>query len=201
MRLQNLLTEYQDILTQDNFDDLRKGCMPFLKDIKPVVNRQWHFLYRGFQRNEGDFFFKTPRKDRRPTDSDWLWHKALDYAFDQKFGVRARSTGTFCKKKTPTGYGLDKIIFPINKYSCIWSRDVSDAYLYEPSLVGVSSPEQLYPEATKTVGSYFDTNFTDAVRGLAVANNMNEIVLISKSFYAIDIRFADQLTEWIKNEI
>ena len=201
MRLQNLLTEYQDILTQDNFDDLRKGCMPFLKDIKPVVNRQWHFLYRGFQRNEGDFFFKTPRKDRRPTDSHWLWHKAMDYAFDQKFGIKARSVGVFCKKKTPTGYGLDKILIPINKYSCIWSGSVSDAYFDEPNLTNINSPEEIYPDALEMVNTYKQTNFTDAVRGLAVANNMNEITLICKSFYAIDIRFAGQLTEWIKNEI
>lgn len=207
MRLKQHINEMNDIfgdrehLGEEELNDLKKGCKPFLKDMKRIINNEFHMLYRGFQRREGDFSYKKPRKDRRPTDSSKLWHDALDHVFYKKWKVKPRSEGVFCKIVTPTGYGMDYMIFPINKYFCIWSERVSDAYFWEPNIiVDGDTYEDLIPDAEAVLPSYQKGSLVDVTKSLHVHKNY-EVALMCKSYYMVDIKFWGQITEWVKNEI
>ena len=129
MRLKKHINE--DILTDDMSIRLKKDCKPFLKDVKKIHKFHWHFLNRGVKKDGGEFVKKSPRNDRRPGDSPVEWHNALDKASQSTFGVKYRSAGTFCKLTIPTSYGsVDKMIFPIGDYYCLWSNFILLCYLF-----------------------------------------------------------------------
>lgn len=207
MRLKQHINEVtaRDQLGDDDLNDLKKGCMPFLKDVKKVQKHYWHFLYRGFNRDQGDFSYTKPRTDRRPTDSSEDWQMALDFTFKKKYGVKVRSEGVFCKIVTPTGYGMDSMIFPIGKYSCIYSTKVSDAYYWEPRRqetdYGPDSWKEYIPDAEDMMTSYRQGGINAVVPSLPATIQKHEVALMCKAYYAVDIKFRDQLDDWIKNEI
>jgi hypothetical protein len=214
MRLKQHINESNDdrgVLGDDELDDLKKGCMPFLKDVKKAQKHYWHYLFRGFQRREGDFSYKKPRADRRPTDSSPAWHDVLDIVMKKKFGVKARSEGVFCKTVTPTGYGMDYMVFPIGKYKCIWSDMIMDAYFQEPGGFDYDPDdpgnryeqdmERYMAHGEHIIDMYQQGGIHKVAASLNGPKQKHEVALICKSYYMADIKFRDQLDDWIKNEI
>lgn len=201
MRLQQHINEEMSIMEPDDFNDLKKGCIPYLKDVKKVLGEPNHFLYRGFQRREGDFSYRKPRRDRRPSDSSPEWHKTLDYLFNEKFNVKARSKGVFCKIVTPTGYGMDYMVFPLGDYSCIWSDLISDAYHDEPMVPPGGDWRKMIPAGREFMPTYYKGGIDKTVKSLGTGMGFHEVALICRAYYMVDIKFTEQIEDMIRYEI
>lgn len=201
MRLrQHILDEkvvFQDKKISDAvFAMLYKQCQPYLKDCKKNGN---NMLFRGFVRPNGDLFIRTPRQDRRPSDSSKIWHDALDIASKKKFGVKMRSQGLFCKLVTPTGYGTEYMPIPTGNYFCIWNPNVSDAYFFEPNLHPEDTVDDIMPAAENIIKGYQKGSLVDAVRG--IGDKKTEVALICDRYYALKVNYYSQIQDWIHNEI
>jgi hypothetical protein len=92
-------------------------------------------LYRGFgqEMTEGEtpnLFLERPRN---PIETKLEFHNHADYWFEQRFGIRARSTTVICstdynqsKKFAENGNGTLAEISPISPFSLIYSRSIKD---------------------------------------------------------------------------
>lgn len=139
MRLNNLLVEEQQkplneakvLAFVDLIKLLHKDCKPFLNEwAKPQKgHRDILFMFSG-RKSSKDFEKKSVRMNRTPVDTHPLVHKALDDAFEKKFGHRARSNSMFCTGSVVTAksYGDPYMIFPIGKYRYLWSESHKDLY-------------------------------------------------------------------------
>ena len=104
-------------------------------------------LYRGVSKLgdfEGSFsvpdtnenyavYSRSVRKDRKPMSTHPDVHAALDRWFEKKFGWKARSQGLFVfgerGRNSAEGYGgKNCIVFPVGKFSYVWSPVISDLY-------------------------------------------------------------------------
>lgn len=112
-------------------EGVEKKCKPFLKELKYRNEKEMNMLYRGSNRSK-DIGKKKVRKDRIPKDMPYDAHDALDTAFDNIYGWRARSEGLFCtgRQRTAATYGSSQIIFPIGKFRYLWSDNIHDLYSY-----------------------------------------------------------------------
>lgn len=106
-----------------------KESKDFLKELK--LRNKDNLMYRGSNRSR-DFGRKKVRTDRSPKDMPIQAHDALDDAFKDLYGWRARSEGLFCtgRKSTASSYGTAQIVFPIGRYEYLWSDNITDLYSY-----------------------------------------------------------------------
>lgn len=105
---------------------LSNDCRPFLNDLKKCNNK---FLYSGRKKIQ-NFYTSKVRKNRTPKNTPKELHEQLDNAFNDIFGIKARSQTLFCATKyTASRYGDPFYIFPIDKYEVIWSNKVEDLYI------------------------------------------------------------------------
>jgi len=190
---ENITFQNKRIINGGVLKMLMKDCKPYLDDAYKVHT---NLLFRGFEGAKGDAFIAKPRKDRRPTDSDQLWHDALDDAFKIKFGVKARSEGLFCKLQTPTGYGVDYMPIPAGRYTLIYSPRISDAYFWDQEAADRTA--ERIAAAHELSKSYTKGSLVNAVKDLRGTKKRNEIALICNKYYAIHVNYYNQLMEWNK---
>ena len=165
MKFLNYLNE--DEINYEAIDLIKKNCSQFLKEGVP--------LYRGYESNK-TFFSKTPRKDRKPTDTPQRLSDSLNREFKKKFGWKPRAEGVFC---TPdhifaTDYGNNYLFFPFDGYKYIWSPTISDSYIH----------------IIDTIADYLRDNLHDVfmnnTRTNSYVNAMNDKELDDFSKYFID---------------
>lgn len=185
---------YEIALSDDMKKVLSHDCMPYIKEVKSIINKNIHYLYRGMATPE-QFFKKVARTDRIPTDSNPEWQTALDDEFQKELGVKPRSSGVFCSFTKRSGYGKTYIVFPVGNYKFVTSKLVYDLYLEEPM-----KSIDFEDKAKELVKRYTITNhLTDLIHN--VKDKKNEIMLLCKEYYAAEIEYEEVLDEWIKNEI
>lgn len=89
-------------------------------------------LGEGFGDKTFRVFKKTVRKERKPMDTKGPLHKIIDDWFEDNMGIRARSQAVFCfgeaARNVAYEYGHLCAIFPIGKFTYVWSPKVSDLY-------------------------------------------------------------------------
>lgn len=136
MRFKEFLTEtehYPSIERDDWINSVKTECSEFL-EINKAALLQGRYLYRGIADEIPLYFSGTPRKDRRPLDTNKNLHKALDEYFFKKFGFRYRSNGLFACRT----YGIASqysgtthnvsMIFPTNGYTMCSSNEIGDMF-------------------------------------------------------------------------
>lgn len=171
-------------------DMIKKDCKPFLDDLRFVPhNIKDRHLYRGTG-SVSPFLDKNVRQDRKPLDSSVWWQKALNAEFQKKFKVRARSAGVFCKSITPSGYGIDYMLFPKGKYFLLWSSKVHDAYFNQPSDEDYASEQ-----AEAVVDTFSKGNILDLKRDKKMKNQ--EVILICDSWYGIHADLEEDFERWM----
>lgn len=113
------------------WEKVKKECQPYLKFLRKHASkiRRSDLLCRGMA-DSADFREIVPRTDRMPKDTPEEWHYTFDEAFDEVYGLRARTEGIFCTANysTADGYGRAYIIFPTGNYEYLWSDDITDLY-------------------------------------------------------------------------
>jgi len=136
MRFKEFLTEtehYPSIERDDWINSVKTECSEFL-EINKAALLQGRYLYRGIADEIPLYFSGTPRKDRRPLDTNKNLHKALDEYFLKKFGFRYRSNGLFsCRtlidaRRYSGSSKSTAMIFPTNDYTMCSSDDIQDIY-------------------------------------------------------------------------
>ncbi len=130
---------------------------------------------------DGEKIFWTvlnARAYRSPSDSLIEIHEFADMWFQQHFGWRARSQGTFVtgRKTEAAAYGHPHLIFPVGEFDYIWSPKIHDLYTAIPQTVDVDQDE-VYKILGD--GDYQDANLNQGLR------KGNEVMLKCKSYVAI----------------
>jgi hypothetical protein len=119
----------------DIFDDIEKKCKEYLNMLKIDGKILWRGMYI-----DKDIDIIIPRKDRKPKDSPEIIQNILDDLFEEKFGIRPRSQGTFAYQTQSkyNQYGTEYMIFPVDGFKYVWSYDVVDFYVLLRDIIGYS---------------------------------------------------------------
>ena len=194
-------------MPQENYDLLRKKCMPFLKDVKKRINKTNHFLFRGLTGSGGrSFFEKVVRRDRRPLDSGQEWHADLGAGFKRKFGIDARAKGLFASILPSNQFGYPFIIIPQGKYYCLWSDTITDATEWIPDGIygfgGDHMQSMIDKHVDKLMTTYKKGDVNKCIQAIDSSPSLRtEVTVITTFYYAIGQRHEPYLEQWIKNEI
>lgn len=107
-----------------DIEKFMSDCAPFLNAMKGARN----LAYRGIQKPVKNWDILSPRKDRKPLDSDEFAHVEMNKFFKETFGWPARSEGLFVtgSVSTAAGYGVTHAVFPIGTFKILWSADMRD---------------------------------------------------------------------------
>jgi hypothetical protein len=122
MRLLSYLTES----TYIEPDKIKRDCAKFLKEVGDRVP-----LYRGLKYPlYDDIQFKTPRKDRQPSDTPLQQHKVLDELFFKEHGWKARSEGVFVTNSSNQAlqFGKPTRFIPVGNYKYLYNPSIRDLY-------------------------------------------------------------------------
>ena len=156
-----------------------KNCKQFMRIINDLEGFQ---LLRGYKHGTSNFFKKSVRKDRRPSDTNKLVHDVMDELFYKKFKVKARSECLFVTGdyKFARGYGKTYIIYPIGPFKFYWNPDIEDLYADLPSAAYKKAPtrEELIITLEPIIKKYKSSGLKGAIR------SGNEIMLDCKEYYA-----------------
>lgn len=110
---------------------VERECKYVLKDLRDKRNSGHRMIWRGIK-GVGDTGInkKNIRSDRSPKDSSADWHNAFDNVFKKEFGWKARSEGLFVtgNEGNAKGYGTGCVIFPVGRYTLLWSERINDLY-------------------------------------------------------------------------
>ena len=123
--------EYDDEEFEEIISILEDECKEFLDEVKESKVGP---IFRG-TKNVDDTYtkgigVKGSRIDREPLDTRRDVSKILDNCFEEKFGVKLRSSGVFASKlpTVASDYGRPFLFFPIGDYKYYWNPDVKDLY-------------------------------------------------------------------------
>lgn len=171
MKFYNYINEQEFNQREQDIIEYLEDCKPFLKDWKKCNTDD--LLMSGRKRMDNYFIGKV-RKNRRPMNTKKEMHDKLDDLFNEKFGVKPRSNSLFCTAvyDVAGSYGDAFVIFPIEEYKIIWSKDVDDLFMR----LG-SSREHV--NLDKIVDSYETGNLCEAL------NSDSEIMLLCDEYLAL----------------
>lgn len=113
-------------------DTIKKECQPYLKE----TNGKLVFdlcLWRGIKNIHADGIYDV-RKDRLPKDTKPVIHDLMDEYFVKNFGTSFRKAALFATGDAVMAHvhGPTHAIFPIGKYSYIWSKRAHDIFTILP---------------------------------------------------------------------
>jgi hypothetical protein len=123
--------EYTDEEFKEIIFILENECKQFLDEVKEGKVTP---IFRGVKNvddgNTKGLYIKSSRIDRAPLDTREDVSYILDNFFEEKFGVRLRSTGVFTSKfpTVASDYGRPYLFFPIGDYKYFWNTDIKDLY-------------------------------------------------------------------------
>jgi hypothetical protein len=123
--------EYDDEEFKEIISILENECKQFLDEVKEGKVGP---IFRG-AKNVDDTYtkglgVKVSRIDRTPLDTRKDVSEILDNCFEEKFGLKLRSSGVFASKlpMVASDYGRPYLFFPIGDYEYFWNPDVKDLY-------------------------------------------------------------------------
>jgi len=199
MRLQQYLTEQNKCYTSDEITPeevlslIKKDCKPYLKQ-----KAKGKHLYRGTKLLEyNDFCIITPRKNRKPRDTDPVIHKKFDEMFMKYHGIKARSEAIFTTPDYTTAayYGISGLVFPVGNFKYLWNPDIKDLtvnpsgnnyskkswykQLFNELMILISKDESIDDVIENTVKNYKSTGLKDAM------GTDNEIMIFCDKYYII----------------
>lgn len=123
--------EYDDEEFEEIISILEDECKEFLDEVKQSKVGP---IFRGAKNIDDTYTkglgVKGSRIDREPLDTRRDVSKILDNFFEEKFGVKLRSSGVFASKlpTVASDYGRPFLFFPIGDYKYYWNPDVKDLY-------------------------------------------------------------------------
>ena len=109
---------------------VKEKCQPFLKDMGKRMIDDDIFVFRGFTSHSGDYIHGTVRADRRPKDTDRVFHELFNNWTKEKFGIYSRSECLFATSDEgdASEYGAVFAVIPVGTYEVIYSPVISDLY-------------------------------------------------------------------------
>ena len=134
-RTKSTLVEFlleNDVDEHELFDvdksPLVRLCMPFVGQCLEHLT-SGRMLIRGMGRLNVDNVIKNVVRNRRPVDTPIAMHTMLDDSFQRHFGHAYRSNAVFASSNaSQTYYGHRYAVFPIGKYSAVYSTTINDLY-------------------------------------------------------------------------
>jgi hypothetical protein len=102
--------------------------MPYLKQV--VKKGQYPRFMMSGRTHNAQTFTRHVQTERQPLDTPETVHKVMDEIFYKKFKVKARSQSIFCtgSEGIASAYGNPFLIFPIGKFTFLWSPQTKDMY-------------------------------------------------------------------------
>jgi hypothetical protein len=208
---------------------LESDCKPFLDELmnneqlKKYHTIDGHVIFRGSRPSHNeeidnlDIYKKTVRTDRKALDSNKEISDMFDDIFDEKFGVRPRSSGVFTTKKyeTTSAYGMRYIFVPIGEYKYYWNPNCDDLFTnintknwyrrfakgwpYKPNMIKRfydfitknNLEKEVHSSLEKLVNGYKNTDLE--------GNSNQEIMFICKEYYLLDASWLDQYKQYLKS--
>jgi hypothetical protein len=100
---------------------------------------------------------RSVRKDRVPLEMDRRVSAIIDNWFDKHFGFKARSQALFCYgeggRLNAETYGSKQcVIFPIGRFSAVWSPKIGDLFLHVEEEI-FTTRKEIAPEYATVGGS------------------------------------------------
>lgn len=123
--------EYDDEEFEEIISILEDECKEFLDEVKESKVGP---IFRGAKNIDDTYTkglgVKGSRIDRAPLDTRKNVSEILDNCFEEKFGLKLRSSGVFASKlpTVASDYGRPYLFFPIGDYEYFWNTDVKDLY-------------------------------------------------------------------------
>ena len=166
-------------LMESDFDDeefyhpthspLLTLCGHFIRQcVEPLS--QGKFLVRGMGHLNVDNVVKQVQRNRIPVNSPVALHNIINDAFEENYGEKYRSEAVFASKHSGnTYYGTRYAIFPIGKYSAVYSPSIDD--LYDLIVAGLRDVPKSYPVLNGITDRFANTVLhrylsTDEIYGL-----------------------------------
>lgn len=179
---------------------LKTGAQPFLRQNSGPLWRGIHLepsAYTVEQFDDGSqitWALLKQRTNRGPLTSDAEIHKAADDWFEEKFGWRARSTGTFVtgRKTEAASYGRTHLIYPLGEFNFVWSPIIHDLYSSSWSRLTKDDSKLTADKAKKLVASILDNGEYQNSDLHAAVRRGHEIMLDCKSYIAINVQRTDR---------
>lgn len=217
MRLYNYINEARGISPNELPQAISK-CQPFIKDISKYS--QLNFLWSG-RKGKPHVFYGRVRTNRKPKDTPKEIHDVLDQAFEDNFGVKARSQSIFCsiQPQKAKEYGTPYIILPIGKYKTIWSSQVDDLYIYLEQYIqneldiggAFQGWDDSEPEDREEVLNFLEENLPDAIRRWytdefymkGIGSRLRwkqEVMLVCQEYLAISEDYREEAKRIIEEE-
>lgn len=151
-----------------------------------------------------DVYKIKTRTDRKPRDSSLQLHTHFDSWFEKEFGHKFRSAGVFASSSPYPFYGDEYAIFPIGKWSYVWSPNVPDLTDKFSELYHVANDEFLSFDNLQNIpkskiwkaldNAGFTNNDLDKALG-----TKNEIIIDCDSYLAIRKELLPSGTRWLEN--
>ncbi len=166
-------------------EKIKRDCQPYIKEMDQ--KRMFgHSLYRGMDTSKRFLKKRVRLGNRQPTDMLQEEHDMINRYFTKKYGAPYRNalflTGD-------AGVAMDYnhgsganyyLIFPIDKFSFIWSTRISDLYSEIDDVdLGSEIDDRESDNILTLLSRYRKTNLKAAI------NSGNEIMLRCKSYYAV----------------
>ncbi len=118
----------EDVLFDIEQSPLVLNCTPYVAQCMDQLTHG-RMLVRGMGHLNVGNIIKNVVKNRRPVDTPIALHTMLDDSFQRHFGHAYRSNAVFASNNTgQTYYGKRYAIFPIGKYSAVYSTTINDLY-------------------------------------------------------------------------
>ena len=200
-RLQNYMNE--EIEVNDLISILKKDCKKFIKFVG--LYNPPALVYRSIKGSNDDYTTRTPRTNRKPTDTPLYVQEIMDVLFYERFGWKPRSGGVFTATGGFEGYGVPHVFFPIGDFKFVWSPEVRDLFIDLSRLhllrhvKGKMSPE-FYEETKKTLKPLIDSFYQNEKYNLAF-NEEREIVWKCKKYHLVNIHYFDFHKETLMKEL
>ena len=159
-----------------------------------------------FNNLEFDLFKKTVRKNRRAMDTAANLSKVIDDWFEEEHGIRARSEAVFCFGEAGRAnaymYGPVCAVFPIGKFTYVWSPKVVDLY-DDISLGKIQHDGDVKAQCLGSDGKVDPDIIKDIMDGLGYTINgfdkavtmANEIMIDCDEYYVIPLAIDEETRE------
>jgi len=202
----------EEIEVNDLISILKKDCKKFIKFVG--LYNPPALVYRSIKGSNDDYTTRTPRTNRKPTDTPLYVQEIMDVLFYERFGWKPRSGGVFTATGGFEGYGVPHVFFPIGDFKFVWSPEVRDLFIdlnklhlykiemrhpYKNSSKRKNSRE-FYEEIRKALKPLIDSFYQNEKYNLAF-NEEREIVWKCKKYHLVNIHYFNFHKETLMKEL
>ena len=149
-----------------------------------------------------NYLVKRGWKRRNPVDTSKSIHKAMDKAFDEKFGIPLRSQsifGSFEGYLMSDTYGYAFLLFPIGGYKVFWSSRIKDLFCY---LRDHRTPIQKFinGEVNQTLLKSVINSYKEAHLS-RIVNSNSEIMIHCDKYIAVNNMFRIPIEWYLRGKL